>query len=71
MDPPIYDTGMRLAGFVVGVILALMGAVWILQGLNSQAVPQSFMTGSRTWIVIGLLALVSGTVLAWRGWLRR
>jgi hypothetical protein len=71
LDHRIYDAGMRSGGFVVGVVLALMGAVWVLQGLNSQIVPQSFMTGSRTWIVIGLLALVSGTVLAWRGWLRR
>lgn len=62
---------MRLALFVVGVILALMGAVWALQGLNSQVVPQSFMTGSRTWIVIGALALVGGSVLAWRNGPRR
>ena len=66
-----YDVGMWSAGFVVGVVLALMGGVWALQGLNSQIVPQSFMTGSRMWVGIGTLALVSGSVLAWQSWLRR
>jgi hypothetical protein len=64
----IYDAGMRLAGFAFGVVIALMGAVWVLQGVNSRLVPQSFMTGSRLWIVIGAVALVSGSVVAWRNW---
>jgi hypothetical protein len=68
MDPPIYDVGMRIAGVIFGVLLALMGAVWVLQGLNSQIVPQSFMTGSRTWIVIGVLALMGGSALARWSW---
>ena len=71
IDLRIYDAGMRLVGFVGGIVLALMGAVWVLQGLNSQIVPQSFMTGSRTWIVIGTLALVSGSLVAWSNWHRR
>ena len=44
---------MRIARIIGGITLALMGGVWILQGLNSQYAPQSFMTGSLTWVVIG------------------
>jgi len=62
---------MRITGIVVGSALALIGAVWVLQGLNSQFAPQSFMTGSRTWLVIGALTFASGTVLAWWSWRKR
>ncbi len=62
---------MRIAGIVVGIILALVGTVWLLQGLNSQFVPQSFMTGSQTWIVIGGATFVGGAVLARWSWGRR
>ena len=48
---------MRITGIVVGSALTLIGAVWVLQGLNSQFAPQSFMTGSRMWLVIGALTL--------------
>ena len=59
---------MRISGIVFGGVLALIGAVWVLQGLNSQFAPQSFMTGSQTWLVIGALTLASGTALAWWSW---
>ncbi len=59
---------MRIAGIVVGIVLALIGAVWVLQGLNSRLVPQSFMTGSRTWIVIGAATLVGGAALTRWSW---
>lgn len=62
---------MRITGVVVGSVLALMGAVWVLQGLNSQLAPQSFMTGSRTWIVIGVLVFVGGLTLVRLSWRRR
>jgi peptidoglycan/LPS O-acetylase OafA/YrhL len=57
---------MRAAGFVIGIVLALIGAVWVLQGLNSQLVPQSFMTGTRTWLVIGGVTCAIGLGIAWR-----
>ena len=62
---------MRIAGIIGGIALALMGAVWILQGLNSQFAPQSFMTGSPTWIVIGVVTFVAGITLARWGWTTR
>jgi hypothetical protein len=55
---------MRITGIIVGSVLALMGAVWTLQGLNSRLAPQSFMTGSRMWIVIGILTFLGGIALA-------
>lgn len=39
----------------------LIGAIWTLQGAN--LLGGSFMTGSRTWLVIGLIVLVAGVAL--------
>jgi hypothetical protein len=55
---------------IVGILIALAGTVWILQGLNV-IVSSSFMTGSRTWVVIGAIAVVGGAALSWWGWSRR
>lgn len=46
---------------VLGVVLLLIGAVWTLQGAN--VLGGSSMTGSRLWLVIGLVALVAGAAL--------
>ncbi|MFN8528410.1 MAG: hypothetical protein U0670_07355 [Anaerolineae bacterium] len=47
---------------IVAVILALMGIIWILQGIN--ILPGSFMTGDLKWAVIGaVLVVVSGGIL--------
>ncbi|MBN9097677.1 MULTISPECIES: hypothetical protein [unclassified Pseudonocardia] len=48
----------RWAGIVVGVLLALIGALWTLQGAG--VVGGSFMTGSRVWLIIGVVALIVG-----------
>jgi hypothetical protein len=62
---------MRTAGIIGGVVVALAGAVWVLQGLNSQFAPQSFMTGSPTWLVIGALTFAGGIGLAMWSWNNR
>ncbi|MHA6628079.1 hypothetical protein ACU61A_21785 [Pseudonocardia sichuanensis] len=46
---------------VLGVLLVAIGALWTLQGAN--LVGGSFMSGSRLWLVIGLVALVAGATL--------
>jgi hypothetical protein len=51
----------RYAVPVLGALLALVGAVWTLQGAGQLG--GSFMTGSRLWLVIGLLALIAGVGL--------
>lgn len=55
---------------IVGVLIAVAGAIWILQGLNV-IISDSFMTGSRIWVVIGAVAVVGGVALSWWGWSRR
>jgi uncharacterized membrane protein HdeD (DUF308 family) len=49
---------MRFVLPALGVVLALVGALWTLQGIG--VVGGSFMTGSKVWLVIGLVALVAG-----------
>ncbi len=49
---------------VVGVLLLLIGGLWTLQGLG--LVGGSFMTGSRLWLVIGLVLVVAGVTLLLR-----
>jgi hypothetical protein len=55
----------RWALMVSGVMLALLGTVWLLQGLN--LLPGSFMTGQVFWAWAGLLALVVGLGLLFVG----
>ena len=50
-----------------GVVLVVAGTIWILQGLNIAFAPQSFMTGDRLWIWIGVVAVVVGVGLVWWG----
>jgi hypothetical protein len=47
---------VRIVLNVVGLILALFGILWILQGLN--LLPGSFMTGHIKWAIVGLLVLL-------------
>jgi len=61
---------MRIAGIIAGAVMMLAGAVWTLQGLNSRIVPQSFMTGSGAWVIIGLLTLGGGVALIAWSWRR-
>lgn len=61
---------MRTAGIVVGFVIAAAGAVWLLQGLDVAFVPQSFMTDTRRWIVIGGLTLAGGLAIAYWSWRR-
>jgi len=55
---------MRYVLPVLGALLALLGVLWTLQGLG--LVGGSFMTGSRVWVVIGLVALAAGGALVIR-----
>ena len=61
--------GARVVLVVVGLIALVVGGVWVGQGLN--LIPGSFMTGSRMWLLIGLVVAVVGVVLVVLGLRRR
>jgi hypothetical protein len=46
---------------IVGVLLALAGLVWILQGFG--LLQGSFMSNQTQWAVIGIIVLVIGVGL--------
>ena len=46
---------------VVGILLDLLGSIWMLQGMN--VLPGSFMTGQPFWAGAGAVAVVVGMVL--------
>ncbi len=49
----------------LGVVLVLVGVVWVLQGLDAPFAPQSFITGSAPWVIWGSLAVVAGAAILW------
>ena len=49
---------MRITLNIVGAILILFGAIWILQGVN--ILPGSFMTGQIRWAVYGGISAAAG-----------
>lgn len=49
---------VRIILSIVGALVALMGAVWFLQGIN--ILPGSFMTGQPQWAIYGAIAVVIG-----------
>jgi hypothetical protein len=54
---------MRTIGTIVGILLAVIGCVWILQGVG--VLPGSFMSGQRKWAINGAIALVVGVLIFW------
>ena len=56
---------MRYVLLVVGGLMALVGGVWILQGVG--LLPGSFMTGRLFWAVAGAIMLVVAGILAFVG----
>jgi hypothetical protein len=53
--------GARIVLIVLGVIGVIGGVIWVGQGMG--LIPGSFMTGDRTWLLIGLIVGVVGIVL--------
>lgn len=52
---------MRVARVVIGVVLCLVGAVWIGQGVGW--IGGSFMSGQAVWAVIGIVVIVVGALV--------
>ena len=51
----------RWITLAAGIVLVLVGAVWVLQGVG--VITGSFMTGQKLWFLIGLVAFLVGVVL--------
>lgn len=60
---------MPTGRIVLGIVLAVVGAVWTLQGLG--VVGGSFMTGATIWAVIGPVTALAGLGVAATGLRRR
>ncbi len=54
---------------VLGAILAVIGGIWTLQGLN--VLGGSAMSGSSFWAIVGPIVLIVGVVLIVVGIVRR
>jgi hypothetical protein len=61
---------VRTGSIVVGLLLAVAGAIWVAQGLNLPFAPRSFMTRDLTWTAIGAIAMLVGIGLVAWGWQR-
>jgi hypothetical protein len=55
----LFNLVMRVISSLLGVLVACMGGVWILQGLNI-AFKVGFMVGDKQWVAWGALAVVIG-----------
>jgi hypothetical protein len=56
---------LRYVLLIVGGLMVLVGAVWLLQGVG--ILPGSFMTGQLFWAVVGAIFLVVGGLLVLAG----
>ena len=58
---------MRRGIAVVGVLILLVGLVWVGQGLGY--IKGSFMTGDMKWFWIGLAVVIAGLLVGAGAWL--
>ena len=49
---------MRYVLLIIGGLMALVGGVWLLQGVG--ILPGSFMTGQSFWAIMGAIFLAVG-----------
>ena len=52
----------RIVRLIVGIVLALVGILWILQGADLLG-GNGGMNGKGIWIVIGAVVLIGGLVV--------
>jgi hypothetical protein len=63
------SSAARTVSLIIGGLAILVGGVWIGQGAG--LIKGSFMTGSQTWLAIGLLCVVVGQLLIFLALRRR
>jgi hypothetical protein len=62
----VNTTQLPRTGLVFAIVVALVGVVWILQGLGAP-IGGSFMVGDARWSAAGLALVGVAGLLAWRG----
>ena len=57
-----FNAVMRVISSLIGVLMVLMGGIWILQGLNLAwgSLSRSFMQGDQHWALYGTIMLIVG-----------
>jgi hypothetical protein len=62
---PAFNIAMRIVSSLIGVLMILVGTIWMLQGLNL-AFRVGFMVGDYHWTIYGaILALVGIAQVVW------
>ena len=64
----VFNYVMRGISTIIGLLMILMGGIWILQGLNMAPAPvdRGFMIGDPQWTAYGtILALVGIAQVIW------
>lgn len=64
----LFNGVMRVVSSLIGLLMVLMGGVWILQGLNLAwgSLARSFMQGDQHWAFYGTIVLIVGVCqIAW------
>ena len=65
MNSKLFNSVMRVVSTLIGVVMVLMGGVWILQGLGI-AFQVGFMAGDWHWALYGaILALLGVGQIIW------
>ena len=57
---------MTWVRLIVGILIGLMGLVWLGQGLN--LIKGSFMTGQTQWAIVGAVLVVIAAWLIYGAW---
>lgn len=52
---------MKMTLNIVGVLLVIFGAIWVLQGIN--VLPGSFMSGQIKWAIYGGCLAAVGIIM--------
>ena len=52
--------------WLLPLVLALVGIVWVLQGLGVPIGKGSFMIGDPTWTFIGAILVAAAALLYWK-----
>ena len=56
-----FNAVMRVISSLIGVLMVLMGGIWIVQGLNLAwgSLSRSFMQGDQHWVFYGAIKSIS------------